>query len=221
MHFNLLPWRAKRDRRRQRRFYGLVIASGVLTGLIQGWVFSDWQALADEQAKRLSELEVRLAEYEETLTHRAAKQEIARFADKEMQDAFDVLQALDRSTTSVSAWLVEVMAIRPSGVWLEHMAVRPTLESFETKTPTDQPEAGHWLVNLSGHAVLDRDWVLYQEALADRFGHQKERVQPLDQKPAMPWATGNTQISDERENTALPESPGLETFSIQQWIENP
>lgn len=227
MHFNLLPWRAQRDRYRQHRFYGWVVVVGVLIGFVQLWVFSHLQATAEQQGVQLAKQQAQLLRHEAALHLSNTKQEQAWVTDDEMKVARQTLDALQQSSEPVGDWLVDLMAIRPPGVWIDHLNVSPVWAVFEGEGVDDPSSgSGHWQVALSGEVVLEADGLRYQAALAERFGRHQARDHNghnnrhynrnnnldnnLDQKDVVDGSAADPSVPIQH--------PGLETFAIEQWV---
>lgn len=220
MHFNLLPWRARRDRRRQHRFYGLVVALGVLIGSAQWWVFFHLQARAEQQVLQVAKQQAQLAEHEAALNFSRAKQDQAQVTGDEMREARQTLDALQLASEPVGEWLIDLMILRPPGVWIENLRVVPMWAVSKTKGIDDSSFGSrHWMVGLSGQAVLDTDALRYQEALAEHFGRHEGRDQRRDQQDIIPWDTADGWLGDGETHSTDPlKHPGLEPFSIEQWV---
>ncbi|HEY7905414.1 MAG TPA: hypothetical protein VIC53_00670 [Wenzhouxiangella sp.] len=217
MHFNLLPWRARRDRRRQHRFFGLVMALGVLIGATQLWVLSHLQATAEQQAAEVAKQQAQLAEYEAALNLTRTKKEQAQVTDDEMREARQALDALQLASEPVGEWLLDLMIMRPTGVWIESLRVVRMGAVSEAEGMDDSSFGSRdWMVGLSGQAVLDTDALRYQEALAERFGRRDQRH---DQQDVFPWGTADGWLDDVESHSIDPlKHPGLEPFAIEQWV---
>lgn len=220
MHFNLLPWRARRDRARQHRFYGWVVVLGVLVGSAQWWVFFHLQAKGEQQVVQVAKQQAQLAEHEAALNFSRAKQDQAQVTGNDMREARQTLDALQQASEPLGEWMIDLMILRPPGVWIENLQIRPMQAVFETEVGQEQaPRSPNWMVRISGQAVLDTDGLRYQEALAERFGRHQSHDQRHDQTDAMAWGTANRWLGDvETHSTDSIKHPGLEPFSIEQWV---
>lgn len=215
MHFNFLPWRAKRDRRRQHRFYGRLVLVAALTGSVQAWVFSDLESVARHQSIAIGERQAHLSEKEAVMADWNAKAVIIKEANQAMEAARASLIALKNARPPVGRWLVDLMAARPTGVWIEGIQIQPhRVDEAPTSSQWPTPSM-HWQVTLSGHAVLEADPMRYQEALARHFGdHRKPSVSAVSSNRPIVGPSDPSEMS-----IPMPvESPGLKSFSIEQWL---
>jgi len=215
MHFNFLPWRAKRDRQRQIRFYGLLVLAGTLTGSVQLWVFSHLESVARHQAIAISEWQAHLSEQEAVMADWNAKAVIIKEANQAMEAARASLIALKNARPPVRRWLVDLMAARPTGVWIEGIQIQQhRVDEAPTPSQWSAPSM-HWQVTLSGHAVLETDQMRYQEALTRQFGDQgKPSVSAVSSDRPIAGPSDSSEMS-----SPMPaESLGLRPFSIEQWM---
>lgn len=215
MPFNFLPWRARRDQRRQIRFYGLLALTGALTGSVQVWVFLNLESVARDQAMAIGEQQAHLSGQEAILADWMAKEVTIKDANQVMEAARASLVAFKDARPPVGQWLVDLMAARPTAVWIEQLQIQPhRADEASTSSQWSTPSI-NWQVTLAGHAVLETDQMRYQEALARHFGDHR--------KPSVSAASANRPVAglaDQPEMASqLPvESLGLKSFSIEHWI---
>lgn len=215
MPFNFLPWRAKRDRQRQIQFYGLLVLAGALTGSVQLWMFSNLESVARHQAIAIGERQTRLAEQEALLAEWTAKEVTLKEANHSIEAALALLGTFREARPSMGQWLVDLMAARPTGVWIEGVQIEPhRVDEVPTPSQWSTPFT-HWQATLSGHAVLEADPMRYQEALARHFGdHRKPSVSAVSSNRPIVGPSDPSEMS-----IPMPfESPGLKSFSIEQWL---
>ena len=215
MPFNFLPWRAKRDRQRQIRFYGLLVLAGALTGSVQLWVFSNLESVAGHQAIAIGEQQARLSEQEALLADWTAKALTIKEANHSIEAALALLGTFIEARPPVVQWLVDLMAVRPTGVWIEGVQIEPhRVDEAPTSSQWSTPSM-HWQLSLSGHAVLETDQMRYQEALTRHFGdHGKPSISAVSSNKAIAGPSDPSEMS-----SPMPaESPGLKPFSIERWM---
>lgn len=218
MPFNFLPWRAKRDQRRQHQFYALLGLAAALTGSIQVWVFANLQSAAQDQAKLIDDQKVQLASQEAILADWTAKQVAIEQAQPAIQDAQAALAVFADASQPIGQWVVDLMAVRPKGVWIEHLQIQPHWVAAAS-APLERPtQSVRWQAKLSGHAVLESDPLRYREGLARYFG---DHLNPDVSAGSLKRPIAGSFDLAAADTDGLTTSPGLIPFAIEQWIERP
>ena len=117
---NLLPWRA-RQRRRRNRLFGLQLG-GVFTAalLLVGALAQQLDAVADEQRRRNAFLQDRIAEFD----RRIEEVERLRLRRRELGDRVGAIQALEARRGGVARVLEEIVNTLPATVHYQAMDLR-------------------------------------------------------------------------------------------------